>query len=151
MSIDKLAVWVHPLFSPIDLGKGIVDMWERNLLSFARDQSYCLIVTGCHETQFGCREWNNRIYPVLEKLPVIFGERYLIWKEGYFVNARDKRQVSKLCTHFNLPQVKYAGWSIPRQNCSGKPGLTGWTRKLAIVLMSSMKKSHGFVKKCITG
>ena len=112
MSIDKIAIWVHPLWSSWDLGQPIVDGWQRNIKQFSEDSEFAFILTGCPEDSCHNVEWYNRVIPIIRKLPEMFDGRYIRWPENY-VEGRKKEHVDTLIEQFKLPQIDWHEYCFP--------------------------------------
>lgn len=114
MSIDKLAVWVHPLWSTRDLGEDIVKFWQQNISEFAQDTSYGFVLTGCPEDSVHNDAWASRVLPIIHSLPDIFGERYIKWQENY-IEGNNPEHTMKLIRKFGMSEVEFhkLGYPLP--------------------------------------
>lgn len=113
MTVEKLAIWVHPLWSSRDLGQKVVDAWEKNINSFANDESQALILVGCIRDVNYNQEWFERVIPIIHELPELFNERYIRMVSN-FVDANNQNHISQISKQFGLANIRYykAGFPI---------------------------------------
>ena len=112
MTIDKIAIWVHPLWSNKDLGEKLIKFWQKNIKQFSEDPNFAFVLTGCPENRCDCEAWGKRLFPLIDSLPQLFEDRYLRWKEN-FIEGHNSEHIELLRAKFNLPEMLYADLKIP--------------------------------------
>lgn len=116
---NKIAIWVHPLWTRVDLGQQLVDKWTNHLHRFEKDDNYVLILTQPdmpRPESDSERNWRARINPIIEELPHRFGDRYLKWPFGNFVIGREESHVQKIKDTFQVVPIHFPDQEV-YQNC----------------------------------
>lgn len=105
---SRISVWVHPLWAlDNDLGQALVDDWRKQIEQAASDLSSVLVLVqpAFRRPAFQGAEtvWMERVRPLIEELPGLFGERYLRWDPRYqFVDGTRPTHIAMLCGHFGI-------------------------------------------------
>ena len=132
MKVDKLAVWVHPLWSTRDLGGDVVRSWTEAIDSFSQDADFAFVLTGCPTDYCPSKEWGNRILPVIESLEGLFGDRYFRWPDS-FIKGDCSKHIDMLQSRYDLPEVGFSDTGYPLRPLFREAGIDGLQPEICVM------------------
>ena len=108
--LNRLSVWVHPLWTRKDLGKHLTDFWASHLGKISQDPNYCLILV---QPDMGKTisdeeiEWRRRIKDITDKLSEMFEGRFLNFDKRTFIDPKKEEDLTLVTTTFNLKPILF--------------------------------------------